>query len=290
MARSFLEIQQMMLTAKADATQLNALQLLTTSEIDLNGVNSTSKVGTWRLIIWIVSFCIWMHEQISKKNAENSRPLNRPNFISMVLNFHDGFPLVWLNGLFQYDLTLVPNPDNLKIIDRCALLEGNGQLVVKVAHDNNGVLEPIDPAAADRLKLYIVSQLQPGPEVVLINKTADLLKATIRIYVDPQTIDLVTGERLPVGSGVFPVDNAIKEYLTGLTKAELNGAFVVNKFKQTIEAESGIDLVEVDVMQSSFEAAPFTDFSGWKVPESGYFKLEPANLTKTFLPYVLVND
>lgn len=279
----------MMLTKKAEATQLNALEILTTSEIDLAGADSTSKVAIWRLIVWIVSFCIWIHEQISIKNADNSRPLNRPNFISMVLNFHDGLPMKWIDGRFQYDLSSVPNPEVLKIIDRCALLEGNGQLVVKVAHDNNGTLEPIAADSADRLRYYIFNHVQPGPDIVVVNKNADLLKASIRVYVDPQMIDLVTGEQLPAGSGIFPVDDAIREYLTGLTKAELNGAFVVNKFKQTIENKDGIDLVEVDLMQWSFEAAPFVDFVGWKVPESGYFRLDNANLTKTFLPYVLVN-
>ncbi|SCY94832.1 hypothetical protein SAMN02927903_03057 [Flavobacterium caeni] len=279
----------MILAKKAEAVELNALQVLTTAETGLSGADSTSKVAIWRLIVWIVAFCIWLHEQVVTKNADNSRPLNRPNFISMVLNFHDGLPLKWIDGLFQYDLSTVPNPDTLKIINRCALLEGNGQIVVKVAHDNNGTLEPIADAAAIRLKDYIVSQIQPGPEIVVVNKSADLLKTALRVYVDPQMIDLITGEKLPSGSGIFPVDAAITEYLTGLTKAELNGAFVVNKFKQTIEAKDGIDLVEIDLLQWSFDAAPFADFTEWKVPESGYFRLDSVNLTKTFLPYVLVN-
>ena len=40
----------------------------------LSGLTSTSKVAIWRLWVYIVSFALWVHEQVVETNAENSRP------------------------------------------------------------------------------------------------------------------------------------------------------------------------------------------------------------------------
>ena len=140
MARSLTEIQQSILNAKAQASTLNALQVLTTAEQNLSAANSTSKVAIWRLWVWIISYVIYIHEQIIEKFAENSRPHTINWYKNQCLNFLDGLPLVWLNEQFQYDLTNVIDADVRKIIDRCAILESNsGELVLKLATNNNVV-------------------------------------------------------------------------------------------------------------------------------------------------------
>ena len=115
-----------------------------------------SLVSLENIMFDIFSFVIRIHEQIVSKNAENSRPQNLPNFIATVLNFHDGLDLVFKNGQFQYDLTNVLDASARKIIARCAVLESNDEeIVVKIAVENNGNLEPATQPQADRILAYL---------------------------------------------------------------------------------------------------------------------------------------
>ena len=231
---------------------------------------------------------LFEHEQIVSSNAANSRPQNLTNFIQTILNFHDGLPLVWLDGQFQYDLTGVTNPDDLKVVSRCAVLESeDGELVVKVAHNNAGVLEPLTSGQATRLDFYLKQMKVPGVKIRLINTDGDLIKTNLSVYVDPLLIDLTTGKQLNTSSDVYPVKDAIKEYLSAL---EFNGAFVQNFFESTIRKKDGINLVTVDLLQWKYAGFDFVDFINFKVPQAGYFKIEDADLTINYLPYVLVNN
>ena len=231
---------------------------------------------------------LFEHEQIVSSNAANSRPQNLPNFIQTVLNFHDGLPLVWLDGQFQYDLSDVANPEELKVVSRCAVLESeDGELVVKVANDNNGELQPLTNAQATRLLFYLKQMKVPGVKVRLINEEADLIKTNLSVYVDPLLIDLTTGRQLNIAEEIYPVKDAIKEYLNFL---EFNGAFVQNFFEATIQKKDGVNLVTVDLLQWKYAGFDFVDFVNFKVPQAGYFKIEDVDLTITYLPYVLVNN
>lgn len=287
MARTIYDIQQMMLNKKAATAELNALEVLTNSEQTLTNASSTSKVSVWRLFIWVVAYAIWVHEQIMFANAANSRPQNLPNFIANVYNFHDGLPLVFKDGQFTYDLSNVTNADALKIVNRVAVLESeDGELVVKIAHDNNGNLEPLTSEQATRLLFYLGQMKVPGVRIRLINKEADLLKISLNVYVDPLLIDLATGQKLNSGEPLVPVQEAINLYLTQL---EFNGAFLANKLERSIESQEGITLCEIVSLQHRYDAFPFTDFTTFKVPQAGYFKIEPNDLTINYLPNVLVN-
>ncbi|MBA4133340.1 MAG: hypothetical protein C0525_01315 [Flavobacterium sp.] len=240
--------------------------------------------------IWLEQFVdmIYNHELIVSANAANSRPQNLPNFIATVYNFHDGLPLVWKDGQFTYDLTEVENPEERKIVSRCAVLESeDGELVVKVAKLNVTELEPLADVEAERLLFYLNQMKVPGVRIRLINEEADQLKVTLNVYVDPLQIDLNTGRRLNITEDIFPVKDAIKSYLTNL---EFNGAFVTNFFERSIQSESGINLAVIELLQHKFAAFDFTDFTAFKVPQSGYFKISDEDLTINYLPYVLVNS
>jgi hypothetical protein len=231
---------------------------------------------------------LFEHEQIVSANAANSRPQNLPNFIETILNFHDGLPLVWLEGQFQYDLSAVDNPDTLKLVSRCAVLESeDGELVVKVAHDNNGSLEPLADDQATRLVFYLKQMKVPGVKIRLINQEADSLKTTLNVYVDPLQIDLITGKQLNTTETIYPVKVAIAEYLRAL---EFNGAFVTNFFTKAIEDKAGINLCEVELIQWKYADFDFEAVTGWKVAQAGHFKIEDADLTINYLPYALVNN
>ncbi|WP_348814056.1 hypothetical protein [Flavobacterium maritimum] len=288
MSRSFKEIQEQILEAKAAASELNALEILTTAEQTLSSATSTSKVSVWRLWVYVFSFVIWSHEKISEKNATVSRPQNQPNFKQSILDYYDGLDLIWKEGSFQYDLTNVPDAESRKIIARCAVLEpDSGGLVVKIATDNNGVLGPVTAEQKTRIEAYIKKKKVPGVPFVLFNKTADLIKVSLTVYVNPLVIDTTTGKLLSSTEDVYPIKDAIELYLANL---EFDGAFVKDFFRTTLKDAEGIELVVIDLIQSKFDAYPFTDMAEWKTPDSGYFKINDENLTINYLPYVLANS
>lgn len=285
MARTKPEIREILKTAfVADPAMIDLYTLIPGQTFD----QQFSTASLEMLMIENMVNAIYEHEQIVSSNAANSRPQNLPNFILAVLNFHDGLPLVWLDGQFQYDLTGVANPDDLKVVSRCAVLESeDGELVVKVAHNNAGVLEPLTNPQATRLGFYLIDVKVPGVRIRLINEPADLIKTTLNVYVDPLVIDLTTGRQLNLTEEVYPVKVAITEYLNAL---EFNGAFVQNFFEQAIQDKEGINLVNVELLQWKYAALPFADFVNFKIPEAGYFKIEDVDLTINYLPYGLVNN
>jgi hypothetical protein len=284
--RTITQIQQSILDAKATASGLNALQVLTTSEQTLNNADSTSKVSIWRLWVWIFAYSIQVHERIVERNAENSRPHTIRWYREQCLNFLDGLPLAWKDGFFQYDLTNITDADVRKIIDRCAILESqNGELVIKIATENAGVLQPLTDPQLVRFKAYLQQIKDAGNRLRFINQPADSLKINLTVHVDPLIIDLQTGQLLtpPLGAGgLFPIKNAIDKYLANL---EFNGGFVREFFRDELQKADGVKLPIINNLESQFAGFPLVPIIEMKVPEAGYFAIDNANLTINYVPF-----
>lgn len=237
--------------------------------------------------VWFdnISLAIYEHEQIVATNALNSRPHNLSWYLEKCKSFHDGLELVWLDGQFQYDLTSVLDAEERKIIDRVAVLESSdGELVVKVATDNAGNIEPLSAPQLLRFTNYLQLIKDAGNRIRIINQEADKLKLTLDVYVDVSIIDLATGQLLNTDEVVYPVEDAINNYLSNL---EFNGAFVKEFLKNEIQKASGVKLPLIQSLEWQYATFPFTTIGEWKVPEAGYFKIEPTDLTINYLPYVL---
>lgn len=240
-----------------------------------------SLVSLENILFDIISYAIFVHEQIVEKNAENSRPHTIRWYREQCTNFLDGLPLTWLNGQFQYDLTNVVDVNIRKIIDRCAVLESNnGELVIKIATDNNGVLQPITPQQFIRFKTYVRQIKDAGNRIRFINTDADNLKIDLTVYVDPLIIDLQTGQLLNTTETIYPVKDAINNYLADL---EFNGAFVREYFRDSLQNAKGVKLPKINELQSQFLGFPFTNIIDWKIPNAGYFKIEDTDLIINYL-------
>jgi hypothetical protein len=288
MARTINDIQTEILTAKAQASNLNALEVLTTSEQTLLNADSTSKVSIWRLWVWIFSYALSIHERIVETNAENSRPHTIRWYREQCMNFLDGLALKWINGQFAYNTTGVTNVEERKIIDRCAVLESNnGELVIKVATENNGILEPLTTPQLDRFKAYVRQIKDAGNRIRFINQPADNLKITLTVYVDISIIDLSTGKLLNISGDIYPVKEAIDNYLSNL---EFNGAFVKEFFRDELQRAIGVKRPLIDLLQSQSNGFPFSDISDWKIPEAGYFKINDIDLTINYIANDLVGN
>lgn len=233
-----------------------------------------------------ISFAIYNHEQIVSQNAQNSRPHTIRWYKEQAEAFLDGLPLVWLDGQFQYDLSTVTDADVRQIIDRCAILESNdGELVIKVATDNAGVIEPLTGPQLLRFQAYMQLIKDAGNSLVFVNQSADKLKITLTVQVDVSIIDLANGRLLSTTDVVYPVKDAIASYLDNL---EFNGAFVKTFFIDSIQKAVGVINPVIDVLQWKYAGFDFVDFNQRKVPEAGYFKIDDVDLTINYVGNDLV--
>jgi hypothetical protein len=228
-----------------------------------------------------VSFGIYNHELIVSKNAQNSRPHTIQWYRDQAMSFLDGLSLQWIDGQFKYDLTGVLDAELRKIIKRCAVLESNdGQLVIKVATDNSGNIEPISNAQLIRFSAYMNLIKDAGNSLVFVNEEADNLKVTLTVQVDALIIDLTTGQLLSSTAASFPVKDAINSYLANL---EFNGAFVRTFFIDSIQQAVGVKNLNIDSLQWKYASFSFVDIGNRKVPEAGYFKIDDVDLTINYI-------
>lgn len=277
MARTRAEIIAQLKTNFVENEDLIALYELVPGETFDQQFSTASLEMQW---LETIATSLFEHEQLVTANASNSRPQNLPNYRQMVLNYLDGLPMIFSNGQFVFDTEGVTDLDERRIIKRCAVLENSRGIVVKIAGENAGVLEPVSDVQAERILTYINQQTQPGVAVRLVNSVADNLKVALTVYVDPNVIDLNTGQQLNVTGTVEPVKDAINTYLANL---EFNGGFVRNYFSNTIEAATGVKLVTIDLLQWKYASLPFSDLGIYKVPNAGHFTIAPADLTINYL-------
>jgi len=224
------------------------------------------------------------HEKLVERNAENSRSHNVAWYIEKAYNFHDGLQLVNINGSFDYDLTNVPDAAERKIITRVAVLPTiTGEVVIKVA-TSAGMLSPGQLA---RFTEYINLIKDAGTHIRIVNLPADSLKIVLNVYCDVSIIDLDTGRLLNTIEEVYPVKNHIDIYLANL---RFNGAFVKTKFQSELENAPGVINPLIADIQWKFADFEFAPFENWKIPESGYFTIEPENLTINYFKDDLANN
>jgi hypothetical protein len=224
-----------------------------------------------------VSFGIYNHELIVSQNAKNSRPHTIQWYREKAMTFLDGLPLQWIDGQFQYNLTGITDIEARRVIDRCAVLESNnGELVIKVASDNDGILEPLANPQLVRFEAYLKQIKDAGNRIRVINSFPDSLKISLTVYVDPLIIDLQTGRLLSTPEDIYPVKDAINSYLDNL---EFDGAFVKTFFQDYLQKATGVKLPIIDELKTQFLGFPFEPIVEFSLPNSGYYKIDDINLT-----------
>lgn len=275
MDNRFNEIQKIVLDARDAVADLNALEILTPEEVAVTSANSTSKVAQWRQ--WIFIFCLsfWYLEKSVIENSKNTKEQNQPNLKAAILDFHYGLELQYIDKRFQYDLTDVADPDSLKIITNCAILEpSTGGLVLKVTTADG----PLTTPQLEAFKAYYQKKKVPGIPTAIINLPADLIKTTIKVWVNPEIIDIETG--LLINGTTDPIKEAKESYLK---KLEFNGAFIKRFFEQEIMSVEGVTLVEIMEMKWKYASFPYSDFQIGQIPESGYFNIPDVDFTVIYL-------
>lgn len=277
MARTINEIQaQIIATIQADST--------------LSGLTSTSSTAIWRLITRVVAFAIAVLENLwdtYRDDVDSSLLLLKPHtarwYAEKARAFQYGFSLV--DGEDYYDNTGI-DPDTVaasQVVAQAAVVDQNGQLVIKANREISGDLEPLSVAQFDAFEGYMGQIKDAGIKVQILSFQADKLKLEIDVYYDPLVIG-PDGARLD-GTSTTPVKDAIQVFLRALP---FDGEFVKAHLIDAIQAVDGVFVPEPRSCQATrFDSASFSSVDIAYQPYSGFLRIyDEADLTLNYIANV----
>lgn len=276
MARKIEEIQKQMFDAIL-------------ADENLAELNSTSKVAIYRLYVFIVSYSIWLLEQLfdtHKKEVEDiieQKFPHRPSWYrSKALAFQYGFDLGvnfdLITDTDKYDNTGFDDDivEASKIVKYSAVTKNGGQLLIKIASESGGVLQPLNELQKAAFNYYIDEITDAGVNYFVVNNQPDILILTLQIFCDPLVLNENGMRILQDGGGVYPVQDAILEYMKELP---FNGELVLFDLATKLKAVEGVRIPNIvnaesktiDINTGEYkDAEPITVRT---IPSSGYFKI-----------------
>ena len=256
------------------------------SEPALAGLTSTSKVAIWRLWVYITAFVIWTLEKIfdeHKKEVSEALSEQKPHtarwYRNKALAFQYGFDLIEDSDKFNNQDRTEDEINNSKIVKYSAVTESEteSRLIVKIATEQGGELQPISQGQKASFDAYINEIRDAGVRITTINYLPDILKLQVKIYRDP----LVLNENgQSILSGEKPVEKAIKEYFK---KLPFNGELVLAHLVDALQQVEGVKIPHIILAESKWIDAGVNDYGNYQpievktIPISGYFKIENFN-------------
>ena len=253
------------------------------AEPALAGLTSTSKVAIWRLWAYITAFVIYTLEQIfDQHKAEVLEALTqlKPHtarwYRNKALAFQYGFDLIPDTDKFNNQGFTEDQISASKIVKYSAVteVETESRLIVKIATEQGGELQPISQGQKASFDAYINEIRDAGVRITTINYLPDILKLQMKIYRDP----LVLNENgQSILSGEKPVEKAIKEYFK---KLPFNGELVLAHLVDALQQVEGVKIPHIILAESKWIDAGVNDYGNYQpievktIPISGYFKIE----------------
>lgn len=266
MARTIAEIQAQIIAAvEADATLSAQL-------------TSTSVTAIWRLWTYIVAASIWALEVLfdnfkaeATELVDSEKPHTLRWYRQKALDYQHGGTL--LDGSDEYDNTSL-TPDeiaDMKIVAQAAAVEdpNTNALVVKVAKEDGGELEPLDGSETAAITAYFAAIKDAGVKLQVRSVNADRLRIEVDVYYDA-TILSENGARLD-GTSSTPVQDSVYYFLRS---APFNGEFVKAHLVDAMQAVGGVKVPDLKVCQARRDDDPsFSSVNVFYQPFAGYLKI-----------------
>ncbi|RKE82017.1 nucleotidyltransferase [Chryseobacterium sp. AG363] len=253
---------------------------------DLDGLNSTSKVSIWRLLLWVFAFAIYIHERIFEEYKKE---------IALMIQEEKSHTQRWYRNkalAFQYGFSLLPDDDQFqnsgftdaqieasKIVKYSAVTESEDQsrLIIKIATESGGVLQPITDDQKQAFEYYLSEIKDAGVKTTVINFLPDKLQLFLKIKRDPNVID---SNGVSILNGNEPVKDALQKMLKELP---FNGELVLNTVVDRLQVIDGIVNPHLIAAKTSWIDPSLGDYGNWenieisKIPVSGYFEIDYQN-------------
>lgn len=288
MARSLTAIYDALALEKSTHNELDLLQPdIDTAQQLAADLDSASQVARWRLMLWVVAVCVWTEEKlwdIFRAEVEAlaaASHVGTPRwYVDQSLRFQYGFPLVDIDGVFQY----ATDEPAARIVIRAAIVEQGSVVLLKVAKDTGGgVLGPLSAPERAAFDAYIDDIKMAGTIVNVLTADPDTLQVQYDVYYDP--LVMAADGSLLLNGGVRPVDDAINALLAALP---FNGALSLEALDDAVQAAQGVkDLARLSA-QARYGGFPYTAISVSYVANAGHMAIDPLfplNASITYIPY-----
>lgn len=283
MARTITEIH-----AEITSTLVNELAAV---EITINPA-TWSKTNLLRLITYIIAVCQWTVEQlqdIHKAEVNDLIAQKKPHSLRWYAEKAKAF---------QYGDNLVPEQDYYnntgipddeieasKIVKYAAVVRqrrANGRIFlrIKVATSSGADLARLSEEQLNSLREYFDRIADAGVDIEIDSLNADRLKLKLKIFYNPLILGS-SGSRLD-STDNEPVPNAIRNYLQNLP---FNGLFVLAHLVDALQAVEGIEIPHLLECYTSYGSLPLTSVDVEYVPDSGYLRIEDADLNIEYRPH-----
>ena len=264
----------------------------------LSEVNTTSKTGIWRQFLEVVSTAYWafvnvrdLHDKETDVLIQEQKVPNQRWYRNKALSYQYGFDVIEDTDIFKTTIQVdgvdvEATEDQIeasKLIKYCAVdrkvINNRASLIIKIAGEENGEIIQTSDDVKEALKKWfeVDGAAAAGDVITYINYKGDILSFSVDVYVNP--LVLMNDGRHKINLN-YPVEDSIKTYLKNLP---FNGEFDVQKFEAAILATEGVLKLKTNKVESKWIVPQGGDADGYglfqpisvyKIPESGYFKVE----------------
>lgn len=273
------------------------------SEPKLAGLTSSSKTSVWGLIVYCVSFGIWVLETLfDTHKAEidtalaNQKKGSKLWYRNMALSFQYGFDLITDSDQFNNTGYTAEQIEASKIIKYAAVTESDAEsrLIIKVATENAAeVLAPINETQKLAFDYYIDEINYAGVKYTIINYAPDRLQLNLTIKIDPKVID-TSGTKILMSAtdvGTKPIETALAEFMKELP---FDGKLVLNALIDKLQSVEGVVNPILNAASTSWIDVNTQGYGsmqsiyGEVLPVAGYFTWSLDNVEyKTVISYVV---
>jgi hypothetical protein len=251
---------------------------------ELNGLDSTSTVAIWRLLVSVFAAIVVLFQQVMdlfkidiQAVVDSNDYGTDPWWQQKILAFQFGDVLSFINNRFQYAVVDATK----QIIAYVAISSVGGRVQIKAATSNNGTPAVLNTGQFNALLAYC-QQIRPsGIKFTLISLAADTLKLNLNVYYNAQANIAVLQPA---------VEAAINSYLATLYTARFDGGITIDGLINAVQAVPGVAGPQCEVLSTWAKngADPYVQFTAGYQPKSGYFEIDPAYPLSATINYIAV--
>lgn len=249
-------------TARTVQQISDAIQADKASRSALDPINTTSDASVYLNLVNAMAVAVNLHENafVAFANEVELRALELQPGIprwyaaeSLVFQFGDSLELI------DGNLTYATIDTTKQIVKLAAADKLNGFLVLKIAAlQGDGTARPLTAPELTAFRAYWDEKKFACTPLDFISQSGDIARITYRIGVDATVIDPTNGQLLTDAS-VYPVENAITEFLRTYQAERFNSVLRLTDLTDTIQGVDGVINVVAEDVQIRPSDGSFVD-------------------------------
>ncbi len=209
-------------------------------DVDKSWDDQFSTVSVESAITYVVSYVIWLYEQIvSERSVEINnqitaqQPFSVPWYTSVAKAFQLGDQLQYNEDTYKFDYAVIDQSKQIVkyVAIRQRQIEGVTKLQVFATKADKAAMTADELSA---FSSYITQRGAAGTHFQFISLAPDSLEINLTVYYDPQ---ILSSSGLLLSDGSNPVQTAVNGYLNGIQYA---GVFNRTRLTDSIQLTAGI--------------------------------------------------